>query len=271
MVEEVYTASSFFSDELVNVYGLDAIEYLVFEQSEENTCPSVVHLNTSGAWNALSDGELKEGRANYSKALAANLVTRANELVNYWSADEGNFIEDLAKAGENGSVYETQLDALNDVFAAMFFLDTTIKDKKLAIPAGLDATCEGACPEKAESQWAHVSKENIVANLKAFQRTYHGGLNVEENIGFDDFLVELDYEELAQKMTDDIITAIAAVEAISRVLSLTGPLNTIAIAPSASSAAFANFEGPTGSETVPSTITNSAFLGSKSSKWSKNS
>ena len=218
MVEEVYNASSFFSDELVNVYGLDAIEYLVFEQSEENTCPSVVHLNTSGAWSALSDGELKEGRANYSKALAANLVTRANELVNYWSAEDGNFIEDLAKAGQSGSVYETQLDALNDIFAAMFFLDTTIKDKKLAIPAGLDTTCEGACPEKAESQWAHVSKENIVANLKAFQRTFHGGLNAADSIGFDDFLVELEYDELAQTMTNDIAAAITAVEAIDGTL-----------------------------------------------------
>ena len=214
LVEEVYTEASFFGDELVNVYGLDAIEYLVFEHSADNTCPSVVYLNTSGSWSALSESELKLGRASYSVALAANLVTRADELVNYWSAEEGNFVEDLAKAGENGSVYETQLDALNDVFAAMFFLDTTIKDKKLAIPAGLDATCDGACPEKAESQWAHVSKENIVANLKAFQRTFHGGLNAEENIGFDDFLVELEYDELAETMTNDIIAAINAVEAI---------------------------------------------------------
>jgi predicted lipoprotein len=136
LVEEVYSASSFFGDELVNVYGLDAIEYLVFEQSAENTCPSVVYLNTSGSWNALSDGDLKSGRASYSKALAANLVARANDLVSYWSADDGNFIEDLAKAGESGSVYETQLDALNDIFAAMFYLDTTIKDKKISDTGG---------------------------------------------------------------------------------------------------------------------------------------
>ena len=218
LVEDVYSDSSFFSDELVNVYGLDAIEYLIFEESTENTCPSVVHLNTSGAWSALGDEAIKAGRAQYSKALAENLVTRANELVSYWSAEDGNFIDDLAKAGKSGSVYETQLDALNDVFAAMFFIDTTIKDKKLAIPAGLDATCETACPEKAESQWAHVSKENIVANLKAFQRTFHGGLNAENSVGFDDFLVELGYEELAKTMTDDIVNAISVVEAVDGTL-----------------------------------------------------
>ena len=218
LVEAVYDASGFFSDELVNVYGLDAIEYLVFEQSSQNTCPSVVHLNTSGAWSAMSDADLKSGRASYSKSLAANLVTRANELVNHWSAEDGNFVEDLAKAGENGSIYQTQLEALNDVFAAMFFLDTTIKDKKLAIPAGLSTSCDGVCPDKAESQWAHVSKVNIVSNLKAFQRTFHGGLSPAEDVGFDDFLVELGYDELAQTMTEDIAAAITATEAINGTL-----------------------------------------------------
>jgi predicted lipoprotein len=214
MVEASYDSLNFFNNELVNVYGLDAIEYLVFQQGPENSCPGVVSLNSSGIWNGLADTDKKSGRANYSKALAANLVTRANELVNHWSAEEGNFIEDLAKAGMEGSVYETQLQALNDVFTAMFFLDTMVKDKKLATPAGLNDTCDGPCPEKAESQWGHVSKENIVANLKAFQRTFHGGLNPEADIGFDDLLVELEYDELAQTMTEDIAAAIVVVEAI---------------------------------------------------------
>ena len=215
LVEEVYDSSSFFSDELVNVYGLDAVEYLIFSQSADNTCPSVVHLNTSGSWSAMSESDLKFGRASYNKALANNIVNRANELVNYWSASDGNMVGDLANAGSSGSIYETQLQALNDIFAAMFFLDTTVKDKKLAIPAGLDSSCDGVCPEKAESQWADVSKENIVGNLKAFQRTFHGGSNPEEDIGFDDFLVELDYQELAQTMTNDIVAAINATEAIN--------------------------------------------------------
>lgn len=218
MVEGVYDTSSFFNNELVNVYGLDAIEYLVFQQGPDNTCPGVVTLNSSGAWNGLTEEEKASGRANYSKALVENLVAHANELVNYWSAEEGNLVEDLAKAGASGSVYETQLQALNDIFAAMFYLDSTVKDKKLAIPAGLDDTCEGACPDKAESQWGHVSKTNIVANLKAFQRTFHGGLSAEEDIGFDDFLVELEYGEFAQTMTDDIAAAIVAVEAIDGTL-----------------------------------------------------
>lgn len=215
MVEGVYDGSSFFNNELVNVYGLDAIEYLVFQQGPDNSCPSVVALNSNGTWSGLTDEEKTSGRATYSKILAANIVTRANELVNHWSTEDGNFIEDLANAGTEGSVYESQLEALNDVFAAMFYLDTAVKDKKLATPAGFDDTCESACPEKAESQWAHVSKENIIANLTAFQRIFHGGLNPAEDIGFDDFLVELEYDELAQTMTDDIAAAIVAVQAIN--------------------------------------------------------
>ena len=48
-----------------------------------------------------------------------------------------------------------------------------------------------------------------------------------------------------------ITVGIAASLAISKVLSLTGPLNTIAIAPSAASASLANLAGPTSSEIVP--------------------
>ena len=63
--------------------------------------------------------------------------------------------------------------------------------------------------------------------------------------------------------------SIAASEAMSRILSLTGPLNTIATAPSASSAASANFDGLTASETVPSTFTNTALFFFSSAMWSK--
>ena len=54
--------------------------------------------------------------------------------------------------------------------------------------------------------------------------------------------------------------SIAASNAMSRILSLTAPLNTIATAPSASSATAANLEGSTALETVRSTLTETVFL-----------
>ena len=214
LVAGEYSEANFFSVNLVNTYGLDVVEYLVFNQSADNSCPSYATMNTDGSWEGLTEANKALARANYVKALAANLLTRAQELVDHWAASKGNFVADLSKAGSSDSVYESQLQALNDVFAAMFYLDTTVKDKKLALPAGIDVGCESACPDKLESQWAQVSKEHIVANLQAFQRTFHGGLDATAHTGFDDFLVDMGYADLATTMTNDIASAITTTQAL---------------------------------------------------------
>ena len=50
LVAENFGSPSFFDTALVNVMGLDALEYLLFHVTEDNTCPPQATINTSSQW-----------------------------------------------------------------------------------------------------------------------------------------------------------------------------------------------------------------------------
>lgn len=216
VVEGNYANADFFDDELVNVYGLDALEYLLFNEDQGNTCAPQVPIN-DGPWDALSESEKAQKRADYANAVAGNIATRAAQLVNAWEPTGENFLAQLASAGDSGSVYGNAQAALNEVLVALLYIDQT-RVKKLEIPSGISTECTTTCPELLESQWARYSKENILANLKAFQWAFHGGDPSEEQVGFDDFLTELGAPDLAQTMGQDVAAAITAIETINGTL-----------------------------------------------------
>ncbi len=215
IVDRQYDDEGFFDGELVNVYGIDAIEYLLFHDGPDNQCPSQVTINQSGAWAALSAQERAQRRADYAAAAAVHLAADAKALVDAWEPTAGDFLGTLSTAGESGSPFETAQQAVDELFAAMFYLDLTTKDVKLAVPAGISPDCDAVtCPDDVESPWSGHSKENITANLRAFRRLLVGGETPEAGIGFDDFLVELGAEALSTAMiekTDAALTAVASI------------------------------------------------------------
>ena len=197
---------------LVNVYGLDALEYLLWHPVA-NACPPQVDVNADGTWAALGDDGVLAGRAAYAQALAELYVRTVDALIAAWQADGGDFTGQLA--GDPGSIYGSEVDALNAVFDALFYLELTTKDRKLGVPAGL---CEGCGDvvdlEAVESPWARVSVEEIAANLDGFEELFTGGAGP----GFDDLLIALEEDALL----DAILTATAAAQADAS--SFPGPL-----------------------------------------------
>lgn len=206
-----FGSPGFFEGALVNVYGLDALEYLLFYAAEQNTCPPQSPINASGQWAALGAAEIQRRRADYAHAAASWLRTVADDLVNRWEPANGNFVSELATAGTTGSIYETERMAADELFAAMFYLDLDTKDLKLAIPAGISATCTAnTCPEAVESPWADFSKEELRGNLEGFRALLTGG----EGLGFDDWLVARDSADLSAQLVTETDAAIAKVDAI---------------------------------------------------------
>lgn len=216
VVEEGYAASDFVSSNLVNVYGLDALEYLLFWTSDENTCSPVLRIN-EGPWQDLGAETVRTRRAAYAQVVAAQVRAEADRLVQVWSADGDNFALSLAAAGSSGSPYDSEMEALDEVFAAMYYIELRTKDLKLAIPAGISSQCSAdTCPDDLESEFAEASKAHVAANLEATKRLFHGGDPSDTDaVGFVDLLEDAGAGSLATSMDAALDQAIQANEAVS--------------------------------------------------------
>lgn len=214
-----YDAPDFAETRLVNVYGLDAAEYLVFYAGEQNTCAPQLDPNADGSWEALGFEEVTRRRAAYAVAVARGLQAHAATLDAAWR-EGGEFHVALPGAGMGESPFASTDAAMNEVLRAMFYLDQALKDAKLGVPTGVSDCGSATCLEALESQWANASSPAVVANLRAFEALYYGGFGGPASAGeithtgLDDLLVSLGEDALAADMADAITDAIAQAEAI---------------------------------------------------------
>ena len=213
-VEAAWDSPDFFTVNLVNSYGLDAVEHLLFA-AEDNACPGQVDINADGTWDALGADGVALNRAQFAVALSTGVNARVADLVAAWSVDGGDFGADLAKAGEGSSSYESMEEGLNAVYDALFYLELVTKDQKLAKPLGLIDCADATCPLDVEGLASGTSGAMIRANLEGF-RTLFTGAEVE---GLDDLLDELGHGDLAVQIVDAADAAILAVDALDGPLS----------------------------------------------------
>ena len=192
--------------------GLAALEYLLFNDNLAHSC--TVGAQPQG-WNSETEQARKEARCLFAGEVAKDLNTSAQELVAAWDGDNG-FADELKQAGTAGNQFSTELEAINRISDAMFYLDTATKDGKLAAPLGLFSNVCGsqACPEAVESIYANNSLDNIENNLLGFQKLLTGG----EGIGFTDFLIDVGDSDTATTMTTNVEAAISNVQAYQSTL-----------------------------------------------------
>lgn len=194
--------------------GLDAIEYLLFNESLESVCLPAVQPD---GWDVLTDAERRAARCGYAQGAIADLAVQSASLVDAWRPAGGDFLGELTSAGNGSQRFASELEAVNTVFGALFFIDTVTKDQKLRQPAGMAInSCnvvDAPCLDELESQHAFHSKENIVANLEGFRMLFGGeGQDGQDGSGFDDFLVARDRADLAESIKQAIADAAAAVD-----------------------------------------------------------
>ncbi len=197
--------------EAINTRGLSAIEYLLFENSLMNGCPATISINSLGTWAALGDMGVRTNRARYAHNAAVLVRERADELVAAWETD---FLAQFSTAGSGSRLYPTAQDGLNALSDALFYIEDPGRDLKLGVPAGVMMCTETSCPDMIESLYADVSRENILANLRAFRSAYLGGEPGTDGQGFDDLLRTIGANELDSQMQRAIQGSINAVDAI---------------------------------------------------------
>jgi predicted lipoprotein len=213
IVSRGYESASF-PTTLVSRRGLNALEYLLFYEGSDTECSSSSPIVADGTWAALPAEEREARKRAYAAVVAANVRQRADELVEAWEAGKGDFARTFETAGPGNAVYPSSQAALNSVSDALFYVEETVKDKKIARPLGLRECTKDTCPELLESRFAHRSKQNIAANLVGYRRLVQGcGANF-EGMGFDDLLVAVGTEPLAAKLSERVLAAQAALQAV---------------------------------------------------------
>ncbi|WP_199611152.1 imelysin family protein [Flocculibacter collagenilyticus] len=193
--------------------GLDALEYLLFNESLAHSCSSDA-LAPSG-WNARPEAERLAARCSFAVEVANDLTHSANELLTEWTAQDG-FAAQLTSAGENSNtLFPTANDAINHISDSLFYIDSVTKDAKMAVPIGLqDNSCNLApCINDIESTLSANALSNIKNNLIGFSHLFLGHRqNATDGLGFDDYLIAADAANAAQEMQANINAAIEAID-----------------------------------------------------------
>lgn len=200
IVNEGYAAADF-RNSLVVVRSLSTIEFLTFQASNQTACTSFDDIVASGTWAALSEEQLRTRRAAYTSAVAADVASRASELLTAWEPRGGDFGATLSNPGSGNALFPDEQTALNAVASALFYLDKDVKDYKLGMPLGLIPDCpKASCPEAFESQYARASTLFLYENLNGFEELFSGCGPDPEALGFDDWLVAVGASDLATRM-----------------------------------------------------------------------
>lgn len=211
IVNQQYASDTFAVTGLINVRGLAAAEYLLFYPGTDNACSPESSINSTGSWAALGASGLAARKRAYAAVLAKDLASRGASLHGLWA---GTFEAYLAKPGTGESPYESEQQALNAISDALFYMEESVKDLKLAAPLGL-IDCEASvCPELLESQYARASKDHVRNNLLGFRRIVVGCGADGEGVGFDDLLDYIGATDVATAMRDRTQAALSAVDAI---------------------------------------------------------
>lgn len=185
-VEEDWDSATFFEDNLVNSYGLDALEHLLFAAAETE-CPEQVGIDDE--WAALGEDGIEANRLAYAAAVTSEIRAQASEL----------------------SGRDLQPSSIDELFAAIFYIDTMTKDRKLAQPLG-QMDCEDAtCPDDVESLLSGLGAANIAGNLRGFRAAFTGG----DGTGFDDLLADVGHDDLGVEILAETDEAIAAADALT--------------------------------------------------------
>ena len=206
-VEAAWDDPGFFGANLVNAYGLDALEHVLFA-GEACACPSPVNPVADGSWDALGAAGVSANRAAFGRALAAGVLAHGVALLDFWSPGGGDFSGQLT-VSDDGSPYVSRESALNAVFDALFYLETVTKDRKLAQPMGLKDCEDTFCLDDLEGVASNTTLSSIAANLEGFGALFTGG----EGTGMDDLLVSLGHGDLSEQILTDLGLARATLEA----------------------------------------------------------
>jgi hypothetical protein len=146
-----------------NRKGMLAMEYVLFDAEGGNA--AVLSRLTA-------EGNAGTRRRAYVKALGAVLHEDARAVRTAWEPDQGNFIAQLSSAGNSGSKYATQKDAVDEVVNRLIASVETA-ELKLSKPLGFD-TGGTIRPDQEETRRSDNTLRDLLDTLEGMERVWLG-------------------------------------------------------------------------------------------------
>ncbi len=196
----------------INVRSLSAMEFLLFPPNDNHSC-AVAPVG----WDALA-ASLPQARCRLAAALATDVAGQAATLANAWRSTGGNYAVQLIGAGTAASTLPSAHAALNLISDAMFYVDSMTKTMKLGESSGVSlnscGTVETPCIAEVELRFADRASFALRANVRVLRETFTGTTVAGPGLGFDDFLIAVGRQDLADRITANIDAAVAKVDAL---------------------------------------------------------
>ena len=185
-----------------NQRGLDALEYLLFNEDLTHTCPTqIVETQT---WNIQPADQRKILRCEYAFDLAEDVDLSADGLGAAWQSSGGNFRTEFINP-------EKLADNFQQLSDALFYIELSTKDAKLGVPTGIKDGCSQlTCPEASESRFSDTALENIRSNLIGFRELLTGG----GGLGFDDIIIAEGFPEVNNNFHTNVEAAITLIDSM---------------------------------------------------------
>jgi predicted lipoprotein len=196
----------------INVKGLGAIEYLLFERSLTSRC----NLNAypqAAAWSQKPEAAKRLDRCRLANFLSRDLIARAKALDAAWDPKRGNFSKTLI----DGSRFASLKDATNALSDSLFSAEK-LKDDRIGKPLGRHRDCisdSRKCPEMAEHAWSGIALPAVLAELRGFEAAFTGG-TPGIRYGFDDFLRSIGRGDVADTISAGLSASLSSLETLAQ-------------------------------------------------------
>jgi putative iron-regulated protein len=138
--------------------GFHVMEYFLFTNGVETSPPEEVTAYLIANPRALE----------YLVALIEDFVLESENLFNAWDSSGGNYLSELAEAGQGNSVYRTRNAALKELVNGIIGISEEVADEKIKVPF------ESQDIFLVESRFSQRSLETFTDNIIGVQEVYLG-------------------------------------------------------------------------------------------------
>ncbi len=171
-----------FSDDIAtldlaeDVQGFHALEYLLFQDKNGNTDPAAI----------VAALHADERRRAYARTVVEAFASHTQALRDSWDPADGNFVYELALAGQGSATYTDQKSAVQELVNGMIGIADEVGNTKLAVPLNDQST------DEEESRYSNNSRRDFIDNLRSINNIYEGRFDQTDatSMGVTDFVAD---------------------------------------------------------------------------------